>query len=280
MISRSAVRSAVTVTLSYFLSLFLLLAITGIILMRTAVSPEYTLRQVDRSGYSAQVLTELRYVYISYGLASGIPRDFMASLVTSERVDDAVKSSIRGAFGIGAGYSFDWYADELTMSFRDFALSRDIAYSEELETGLRDLAVLCADALREHTDSPIFGIISETLRFRQMLFIAIIVSIFASIICIILIPLVNKRVTKWIDGYLYAFGAALLVCAVLPLTAAISGITSRLNVMPLSINRFLTSWLDGVIYGYLIALIPLLLFTGLFTFIRVVRQLRRRRRYL
>jgi hypothetical protein len=203
----------------------------------------------------------------------------MSELITESQVEIAVKSNIQEAYGVGAGYPFNLYEDELYRAFHEFALSQGIQDTAELKVGLRDLAELCANTLRSHVDSPVFRIMSETLRFRPALFMGIIVSLVAALIFTALIFGINRRVTKRIDGYLYALSAVSLICAGLPIVFFGTRLTARLNITPLSYNRFLSSWLDGIVSGYLSALIPLIILTGICITVRIIRKNRYGHRY-
>jgi hypothetical protein len=278
MIKNKIVRLALTLTFSYCASIFMLLFISGMILLRTVVNPWYAIRQIDSSGFSEQAHSELDSVFISYGLGSGIPRDVMARQITPAHIEYAVKGSIQEVYGIGTGYNFELYADEMYQEFHNFALSQGISDDDTLEEGLRDLSVLCADALKNHVGSPIFRIMSETLRFRRALFTGITLSLAAAIISAVFIFIINRRVIKRIDGYLYALSAASAVCAAIPIIFFGSGVSKRLGITPLSYNQFLSSWLDSIVSGYIAALIPLLSLMALCITIRIIRKKRRRRR--
>jgi len=279
---QSTARYIVTLILSYCLSFFLIVFITGVIALRTVFNPWYILTQADRSGFPEQAASELREIFISYGHASGVSSEFMASLITARHVADAVEGSILITFEEGTVFSYTKYTDDIFHKLQDYAQSQGYETTSAVRIGLNDLAVLCTNALKDYLGSPIIGFLAAAQRNTQNLFVGILIVGVLSLIAIFALPFTNRRVTRWIDGYIYALGAAVILCAAVPVAAYVSNITSRLQITPVSFNKLISSLLDGVIYGYLIALIPLILFMIICIIIRILRSAKRRdqRRYI
>ncbi|MCL2628778.1 MAG: hypothetical protein FWD44_08825 [Oscillospiraceae bacterium] len=279
MSKRSKIRYIATVALSYFLSLFLLGLITSIIIFRTVMNPWYIVGRFERSDFAKNAAVDLHEIFISYGNASGVTNATMASLITPQHIADAAEGSIMETFGVSGGYNFEAYSSEIYLTLRTYAVVQGIEITEDIEYALRDLADLCADALRDYVNSPIFGILAQVHRYNRLLFVAIAALSFLCVVILVLLPFVNRRVTRWIDGYLYAMGGAALACIIIPIAVHGTGITTRLQITPLSYNRFISSWLHGIVDGYIIALIPLILIICICAFIRIVRWHRRNTRY-
>ena len=188
-----------TVITSYFLSLFLLLFIVGLILLRTIFNPVYLINQVDNSGFSGQSFNELREIYVSYGSASGIPQDVMISGLTLNQIDMAVKTSIRAAYNIGPPFNYTRYQEELFDIFHEFALSQGSDDTEELEIALQDLASLCVEAFKRHNDSMFLNLIAEiTARYHRILLIVLFVTGAFSVITSVLIVVLNNQIQNTI----------------------------------------------------------------------------------
>jgi len=259
MARRSVIHYIATVSLSYCLSVFLLVIITGIIVIRTVFNPLYILDRMEKSDFYEQSSFELRGVFVSYGHGSGFPLEVMAPLITEKHVADAAEGSILEAFGKGSGYSFEFYSDEVNNALRNFALSEGLNITEDMEAGFKDLADLCADALRNHLNTPIFNLFAEMQRFTQSIIICISVAMILSIAAIVILHFVNRHEPRRIDGYIYTQGATIISCTAIPVIYFSTGVSTRLQITPMSYNRLISSWLDGVVSGYLYALIPLLL---------------------
>lgn len=273
---RSGLRFASTTVLSFILFLAMMVLITGTILLGTALNPLYAVRQLERSGFADLAAYDLREVYISYGLASGVSREFMAELITTGHVEYVAERIIMEAFGEGPEYSFENYSDEVYHALYGYAVAQGIEITAEVETGLRGLAELCADALMNYIDSPIFRVPAQARQSANLLLIAMAGSTIAGIAAAVVILAVNRRVTRWIDGYLYALSATAIMCIALPAGVFATGITRRLQISPLSYNRFITSWVEGILSGYLAALIPLTILIGVCIAVRVIRWKKRR----
>jgi hypothetical protein len=258
---------------------FLIILITAIILLKTVFDPFYIIGHIEKSGFSEQSVEELNEVFISYGFASGIPSEIMSSLLTTRHVTNAVEGSILEAYNVGFGHSFEAYSDEVYITLYDYVISQGIDFTDELRTGLRDLADLCAAALKSHVNSPILNMLAQTQQYSFPLTLVIAVSTAMSLIAIAIILFVNHRVTRWIDGYIYALGSVSLICIALPVIAINLGLTSRLQISPQSLNNLISSWISGILSGYLIALIPLLLLMGVCVAVRVIRRTKRIRRF-
>jgi hypothetical protein len=254
-----SVRCFITLALSYFLSLCLFLLITGAVLLGTVFNPEYAVRQINRSGFIEQARAELGDVFISHGFASGMPRSVMETLVTGEDVGHAVRESVRKAFGAGQGYPFTRYEEEFFLAFRKYSLTQGVENTDSL----RDLASLCADAFEGHTNSFVFSLIPEALRFRPPLFIVTLAALAAALALAALIPAANRT-----GGCLHALAAVSLICAALPALFFAAGISKRLHITPLSYNMLISSWLDGIAAAYMLALIPLTLALGICAAVR------------
>jgi len=257
----------------------MLLLITGIILLRTVMNPWYIVSRMEKSDFADNALVELREIFISNGLAAGVSRETMASLITAEHIADAAEGSIMETFNVSGGYNFDSYIDEVYIVLHNYAVSLGVEITADTKDGLLSLAELCADTLKEYVSSPIFDILAQIHSYNRILFVAVAAFAFLCLVIIVMIPFVNRRVTRWIDGFLYATGATALICIAIPVIVHGTGITSRLQITPLSYNRFISSWLTGVIDGYIIALIPLVLIIGICIVIRIIRWHRRNTRY-
>jgi len=250
-----------------------------VILLRTVVNPWYIVRQLEHSGFADNAVIELREIFISYGNASGVSQDVMASFITTEYIFDAAEAEVMESFSVSGGFNYNNYSNEIYLILYIYAQEQGIVITEELKEGIGSLADLCAEALQNYVSSPIFDILAGARHYSRHLFVAIAVSIILSVIVIAIIPYVNRRVTRWIDGYLYALGTTSLICITIPVAVHSTGITSRLQITPLSYNRFISSWIEGIINGYLIALIPLISLICVCVIIRIIRWNKRRITY-
>jgi hypothetical protein len=277
MSKRTTARLAATIALSYCLSILLIVLISGVIILRTILNPWYILSRMEHNGFIEQSTLELREVFITYGLGSGVERDIMAPLITDEQVARAAEGVILQKYGRGAGYNFDNYSNEIYLVLRDYAISQGFEITADIETGLRDLADLCADTLRNHLDTIVIRSLAQTQRYTRIMFLGVALVSVLSLGAIIIIPCVNRRVTRWIDGYLYALGATAIFCIAIPVIYNSTGLSTRLQITPMSYFMLITSWLDGIISGFTIALIPLILLIIVCVTVRVLRSKRRKK---
>ena len=275
MSGRSYARYAATIGLSYCLSIFLLVLITGVIIFRTVLNPWYILSRMEKSGFAEQTVTELSEVFTTYGLGSGVSPDLMTSFITAPLVNTVTEGIILETFGRGVGYSPDEYIEEVTSALRAYAIKQGFTITEDIETGLHELAVMCSDSLKDHINSPIFGLLARLQHFTRYLITGISIMAVLSLIIIILIPAVNRRVTRWIDGYIYALGATSLLCAIIYIIYYRLGLSTRLMIAPVSYNRLISSWFDGIVNGYMIALLPLLSGIIICITVRIIRRIKR-----
>ena len=255
MSKHTTMRFIATNALSYCLSVFLIILITGVIVLRTVLNPLYILSRMEHSGFIEQSVIELREVFISYGLGSGVERDTMASLITEHHVVEAAEGIILQKYGRESGFSFEAYIDEMYLVFYDYAISKGFQITEDIETGLFELAELCANALSNHLDTLVISVLAQTQHYTRIILIGVLVVSVFSLGVIIIIPFVNREVTRAIDSYLYAFGAAAILCAAISIVYYSTGLSTRLQITPMSYKMLISSWLDGIINGYLIALI-------------------------
>jgi len=232
---------------------------------------------MEHSGFIEHSTTEIREIFISYGLGSGVDREIMAPLITDEQVAEAAEGVILQKYGRGSGYAFDRFSNEIFLVLSDYAISQGFEITEDIEIGLRDLADLCADALRNHLDTIIIRVLAQTQRYTRIMFIGVAIVSVLSLGAIVLIPSVNRRVTRWIDGYIYALGATTIFCIAIPVIYNNTGISTRLQITPTSYFLLITSWLDGIINGFLVALIPLCLLIIICVIIRILRSKRRKK---
>jgi hypothetical protein len=278
--TKSRLRYVTTIALSYLLSIFLLLLIVGLVLLQTAFNPSFMLRQIENVGFTEEMYQEIREIFISYASASGIPHDVMLEGLSQRQVDNAITANVYAAFSAASPYDYARHENELFEIFLAFALEQGSTPSEELDEGLRDLAVLSMEAFTERTDLGLFVLLAEfASRIHRVLNITISVAAALIVLTAVMMPLINRRVTRWIDGYIYALGAVALFCIAIPIFALGTGWTGRLNITPMSFNRLISAWLEGIIGSFSIALIPVLSFIAICVIIRINRRNRRRRRY-
>jgi hypothetical protein len=230
---------------------------------------------MEKSGFAGQSVTELSEIFITYGFASGVSPELMKTFITIEHVNAATEGVVLETFGRGTGFSPDEYINEISSALRNYAISQGYSVTDDIEAGLRELAVMCSDALENHINSPIFGLLAQMQRFTRSIILSISLTAVLSLIVIILIPTVNRRVTRWIDGYIYALGATSLLCVTIYIIYYSLGLSTRLMISPVSYNRLISSWFDGIVNSYMIALIPLLSVLIICLTIRITRKIKR-----
>ncbi|MCL2249478.1 MAG: hypothetical protein FWC13_09420 [Oscillospiraceae bacterium] len=271
----SSVRYIATLALSFCLSISLLLLISMSILLLTVFNSHYMLSRLNHSEFALHVAGELEEVYISHGHASGISPETMLSLISTEKIAIALEYSVRAAYGNVSPYNFSSHTERMFNILHEYALSLGFDDTPLLVQGLYDLATLCTAELQSRMESILINLMSEVMHFHVHAIIATAVLAFFSALSIFFIHLANSSVTRTIDGLLYSFGTVSIICAAVPIFFHITALTSRIQIMPLSLNRFITSWLDGIIHSYLFALLILLLCMFACILIRISRRNKR-----
>lgn len=274
----SNMRYTATIIISYLLSLFLVVLISFVILLRTVFSPEYMVSRVDSSEFTATTYAAVQEIYISHGTASGVSTEMMQSLITPEDVDDAIKAEIRAAYKTGSPFDYTKLENEMFAALHNYAVRLGFEATDELDEAIRDLAKLCAGDFKKQTASMVIGMIgTAATRFERYITIGITLSAIVALLLIMLLPILNRRISRWVSGYIYAFGATAIICAAIPIVLFISGFTQRLNITPQAYNDLLRSWIEGVAHGYLTALIPVLIILTTCIIVWIIRRIKRRK---
>jgi len=251
-LKQSMPRRAVSTVLSYLLSLVLILCAGLLILNGTLLSPEYHVRTVDRSGFVPTALSEIQEIYVSCGLASGLPEEVMRAAVTAEEVDAAAKNAIRAAFGTEQPYNPEAYAEDLYQ--RLYAYAKDAGGTED---EVRELSELCLSAFSTRTGLDVYSYIGQTEeQLRRYMDIAVTALGIVSLFFIVCLIVLNRRGAQLGRYGVYVFGTCTLVFAIIPGAAHFSGGLGRINISPESYKLLFTSVASGFFGGFLWVLLP------------------------
>lgn len=253
--SRSKVRNGVSYVLAFFLSLFVAGFCALMVFQNTVLSERFLQRQVDRSGYTANVIERIENTFISYGMSSGFDEAFFSSVLD----EDTVREDIRGVMsslytGKPRDASTDAFRSMLYEKLLDNVTERGFTVTEELEQSLKQLVDYCAVTYRNELRFPMASVAASLLqKMKNPVMLGIGLMGALSLFVFFILFSIHPRKSSVVRNVIYALSGSFLMLFVPAGLLLLSGRIERLAITSKPLYYLVVTELEQTLYSVLLA---------------------------
>lgn len=253
--NRSKIRNGVSYVLAFFLSLFVAALSALLVLQTTVLSKNFLQKQVDRSGYTANVIERIENTFISYGMSSGFDEAFFSTVLDEK----TVREDIRGVMmSIYLGKPRDASTEEFRATLYDKLLSnvtnRGFIVTEELEQSLEQLVDYCAVTYRNELRFPMASVVTSLLqKVKTPVMLGIGLCAALSLFVFFVLFSVHTRKSSVVRYVIYALSGSFLMLFVPAGLVLLSRRIERLAITSKPLYYLVVTELRQTLYAFLLA---------------------------
>ncbi len=253
MMKKSTAEKAVSVLVSFLMSLLLFLFACVLILQGTLLNPDYLRKQLYESHYYENVLEEVENEFSSYASASGFDQKLLNSALDINDLQMVANQSLNRIYGEKAeNISNANFQSKLNQILTQNAKSRGVTLTEDNKKSLLLLAQTCSDTYLKDISFPYteelgeaIGKIKTILRLPSVL-LPVLVVILAGVLF---------RITPWrhraLRACIYAVSGTTLMLAVFPAYLYFSGRIGQVAILSKSLYALTVSCANGILILFL-----------------------------
>jgi hypothetical protein len=216
---RTRVRRWISLVLTFFMVLSILVT-TGMTVMRyTVLSPDYLVKQIYASGYAEKQYDHYMDTISIYAVSSGFPEKFFLDMVTErDFTEDFVGEASRLYNAEAPAIDEDALKANLREQLEAYAKKQGAEITPEIEGALDYLTGLCASAYRSDVSFPLFSTLQSILaRAAEQVPKAFTTAVILFAALFVALLLIQRHKTSVLRYLSYAFGAAAIFLAVISL---------------------------------------------------------------
>lgn len=256
------------VVLAYLLSLLLVLvAIVGVVAL-TVCSPRFFKKQIEKSQFSTNVLSELTENYLSYGVVGGFSAQVMESLISADRIQNDMYQTIDRLYDASMGEQS--YADLHQKSLDTFVAdvkARNYSVTPEVEKGLVSLADACTLDYSSHVGVPFASYLRSIFnKLQDNIWFPFAVLFLLSAVCVTLLLMNVHHTAARLRYFTYAVSAASLLCLLVPILARGVVQMDRFNISPASLQKLLAQYVNATFGTFLYFAVGYVILLGVLCF--------------
>lgn len=216
--------------LSFVMSVMLFVLSLSVILRTTLFNTTFIIESMNSSNYFTDKKDEIKRSLTDLGYASGLEEEFFDNVLDEAMIHDDTAEYIEEFYaGNGTKIGTELFRQRFNEALDKYILENNL--NDVSETSREFMVNRAANIYKASLEFPLFSIVSVyILNIRNaMPYVIIGVSVLIVIITVILI-FANKwkhRVFKYLA---YAFGGAFLSVGVLPASAFLTGVLSKVNL--------------------------------------------------
>jgi hypothetical protein len=249
--SKTRVRRAVSVALSFLLTLVVIGILSLLLIQFTVLRPAFLLEQYDASGYFPHEKASLEEAFSSYGVSSGFDEDFFDGMIdtTSLRADIFLEAErLYGSSTDGA--DIESFRNGLNEELAAYVEDKDVEVTAEIEEALGYLADICTEAYQNAVTPPLFGIMSAILvRLKSVVTMGVLGAVVIFIVILIFVHKIQRRKYSTLRYVSHVFGAAGLFFCAIALYLRFSGYIERIGVFGASgtLRDLATTYVNAIL---------------------------------
>lgn len=253
MIKKSTAEKAVSVFLSFLISLLLFLFACVFIAQSTLLNPNYLRKQLYESHYYENVLEEVENEFSSYASASGFDQKLLVSALDINDLQLAANQSLNQIYGEKAdSVSTANFKNKLNQILTQNAESRGVTLTDDNKNSLLLLAQTCSDTYAKDISFPYTEELAEGIgKLKTGLRIpGVVLPVLAAALVWILF-----RITRWqhraLRACIYAVSGTALMLAVFPAYLFFSGRIGKVAILSKSLYALTVSSANGILILFL-----------------------------
>lgn len=250
---KSTAEKAVSILISFLISLFLFLFACNLIAQCTLLNPDYLRKQLSESHYYENTLAEVENEFSSYASASGFDQKLLDSALDISDLQLSVNQSLNQIYGeepeqhVAADFQ-----GKLDQILTRNAESRGVSLTEENKNSLQFLAETCSNTYLQDISFPYTKELAEVIgKIKTCLKIpGLLLPMMAAVLAGILF-----RINRWrhraLRACIYAVSGTMLMLAALPAYLYFSGRIGQVSILSKSLYALTVSCANGVLILFL-----------------------------
>lgn len=210
--------------LSILLSFFLFISIVSLSILyvakATVLNADFLKGQIAKSSYSENLLSDMKIIFLSYGVVSGFDEQFFNDAITSDMITNDINAEVDRLYSNSPINT----SKDLKNKIYDLAIanikSRNINIfdakgniaDQDINNSILYFAEICSDtyykAIKLPGSNNIIVLLKQFQKIIDLVFLALIIFIF---IFVILIFIINLKVKDKFCYYMYSCMASIIV---------------------------------------------------------------------
>lgn len=214
------IRKILSILLSFFLFISIVFSSILHVAKATVFNADFLKTQITKSSYSENLLSDMKVIFLSYGVVSGFDEQFFNDTITLDMITNDINIEIDKLYSDAPVTT----SENLKDKIYDFAIanikSRNINIfddlgnieDENINNSILYFASTCADtyykAITLPSSNNIITLIKQAEKIIDFTFLALVVSIF---IFVVLIFIINLQIKDKFRYYMYSCMASIII---------------------------------------------------------------------
>lgn len=246
-LNKLVIKQIFSMVLSFILSLLGLIAIVIFMANITLANPNYMKDKAKQSHFSSKAYSELEEKYTSYGSASGFTIDAFDKILNEAEIEAALFKNIDKIYFDTQGPNYESINTQIYDMLMQNVESRNIVITQDIKTGVSELASTCANDYINAVSLPFVTYITAAVNaVKQKLGAANIALLAAFVFTAAFIVILNKTSHRLFKYFAYSLTTMFILSASIPAAVILSDKMSYISVQPISLNHFAVDYLNGI----------------------------------
>jgi hypothetical protein len=239
-----AARDAVSMILSFFLTLAFIVLALVLIAQLTVLRPSFLLEQVDASGYTAEIKRDLDDTLVSYGMSSGFDPSFFENMVGDDEIRADIFLEAERLYEPDLpGANLEGFRERLYEKLHSYVTEQGMELSPEIDEALLYLADISTEAYRKSVGVPFSAQLSATIaRVQRLVPLLVAVCILFIIIVIVFLSRIRRRKYRTWRYIIYALTASGIFFIVMSLFARYTDRFERIGISGKGLYQLVTTY--------------------------------------
>ncbi|MCR4594447.1 MAG: hypothetical protein K5761_05275 [Clostridiales bacterium] len=270
-------RAVISILLAFLLSIsFSLLMFAGVGKL-TALSGDYIVNAVIKSGYGEKMQSDLKYHFVSWGAACNIGEDFFEdffkNVLTPEYIENEAKNFLRDIYtNPKATINTDNLNSVLRTKLKEYAVKKGYGAQKTLDEDLARIADELCNMYKSYIRLPGASTINSMIkRAEKYINYAILGPAVAAIFCMLLLILFYKDKKKSLMYICSGFFASFLMLFACPLYLRSSNLIGKVNIGTKALYSLVVTYVNGIFEALIASSVIALAFAVFFLIIYIVK---------
>jgi hypothetical protein len=246
---RRVFRTVISLLLSFFLMLSILVLSLLLLMSFTILKPSFLLEQADKSNYTEAIRDELEETLISYGLSSGFDETFFLDLLNVDDMRADIFLEAEKMYDSGApGANLEAFRADLCEKLTAYVEEHGEKVTPQIKEALDYLADLSTEAYRQKIEFPLTGTLSGGILTIKRIFRPALIA--AAVFCAVVLAFllgIHPRKKKALPYVIYAFTACGIFLGAAALAVMFSGRIDRVGITNKGLYYLITTYITDIL---------------------------------
>lgn len=268
--NRKMISYILSLLISIFLSIFIVLTITRF----TVMSPQFILKQMDKTDFYNQSVITLNDEIQQETQSTGFPLEMFENYLTTEDYSTLIESQIRNAFETGdTTIDTSQFETKLNQDIEQYISENNIIINTESENAIELLKTKLVDLYKSYMTFPYLSIIINIINAYQKLYLILAIAvIILIIIASVFLYKLHSHYKSRRRYFSYALSSSGLMCLLLPGILYFGKFVDRINLSPAYFYDFFTSVFNTYLLMYVIIGLIMIVVANILAFLKIKKH--------